>query len=390
MMSYSNTLKVLIADDEPGMRSGIARALEGLTVTDDHSNQVYSLDVTFATDGLEARNLLTSKNYDLLLLDHGMPEITGMEILEQLQASEAKTIVIMITAYASLDMAVKATKQGAFDFLAKPFTPQELKKVVVKAARHLLVSRTAEKLALEKRKVRFEFISILAHELKAPLGAVEGYLRLLEEGITDNNKEATDRIVRRSLVRIEGMRKLILDLLDLTRIESGEKKRVLEKVNPADVAQIVVETFTPQADSRQISVSLSCDGDTTMMGDNSELEIILNNMISNAVKYNRDGGQVQVNIQGDTDIIKISVIDTGIGMSESEVSRLFGEFVRIKNDKTRLIEGSGLGLSILRRLVILNGGDVNVQSQPDEGTNFTVTLSRTGMVADDSSQGKLS
>ncbi|MCP4800697.1 MAG: response regulator [bacterium] len=389
-MSYSNTLKVLIADDEPGMRSGIARALEGLTVTDDHSNQVYSLDVTFATDGLEARNLLTSKNYDLLLLDHGMPEITGMEILEQLQASEAKTIVIMITAYASLDMAVKATKQGAFDFLAKPFTPQELKKVVVKAARHLLVSRTAEKLALEKRKVRFEFISILAHELKAPLGAVEGYLRLLEEGITDNNKEATDRIVRRSLVRIEGMRKLILDLLDLTRIESGEKKRVLEKVNPADVAQIVVETFTPQADSRQISVSLSCDGDTTMMGDNSELEIILNNMISNAVKYNRDGGQVQVNIQGDTDIIKISVIDTGIGMSESEVSRLFGEFVRIKNDKTRLIEGSGLGLSILRRLVILNGGDVNVQSQPDEGTNFTVTLSRTGMVADDSSQGKLS
>ncbi len=383
------TLSVLIADDESGMRSGIARALEGLTVTDDHTDQTYTLDLTFAEEGLEARTILATQNFDLLLLDHGMPGVTGMEILAELRAAESNTMVVMITAFSSLEMAVKATKQGAFDFLAKPFTPRELKEVVEKAAKHLMVERTARKLAREKRRVRFEFLSILAHELKAPLGAVEGYLRLLEEGITDGNPATTARIVGRSLVRIEGMRKLIFDLLDLTRIESGQKKRVLATVDPAEVAVKALETFEPEAARRQIIIELDCAADTTMQGDNSELEIILNNLVSNAVKYNRDGGRVNVRIGSDSDTITIEVGDTGIGMSEEELSRLFGEFVRIKNDKTRLIEGSGLGLSILRRLVRMNGGDIRVASREDEGTTFTATLSRLGQPGDREPNGAI-
>ena len=388
-MSEQNTLSVLIADDESGMRSGISRTLEGLIVTDEHTQQDYSLNVQFAADGLEARDKLAQQEFDLLLLDHGMPGLTGMEILAQLTAENSTTMVVMITAYASLDMAVKATKQGAFDFLAKPFTPSELKEAVEKASRHLIVERTARKLALEKRRVRFEFISILAHELKAPLGAVEGYLRLLDEGITNDNPEATARIVTRSLARLEGMRKLIYDLLDLTRIESGQKQRVLKAVDPAEVATKALETFEPEATKRGITMELECSGETTMQGDNSELEIIFNNLVSNAVKYNRDAGLVRIDIFSDEETITIKVVDTGIGMSEEEVSRLFGEFVRIKNDKTRLIEGSGLGLSILRRLVRLNGGDIHVTSIEDEGTTFTATLSRLGITNKPDSSGEI-
>ncbi len=377
-MSDDRILKVLIADDEPGMRMGIARSLEGLTVIDEHDQGQYSLDVSFAADGLEAREILAHQEFDLLLLDHGMPKVTGMEILADLQADNSNTMVVMITAYASLEMAVKATKQGAFDFLAKPFTPRELKEVVEKAARHLIVERTARKLAREKHRVRFEFLSILAHELKAPLGAVESYLRLLDEGITNDNPEATSRIISRSLVRLEGMRKLIYDLLDLTRIESRQKERTLTEVDPAEMMKKVQETFQAEADRRDISLELECSGDTVMLGVNSELEIILNNLVSNAIKYNRDGGQVSMKVKGGNSFITISVSDTGIGMSEEEQSRLFGEFVRIKNDKTRLIEGSGLGLSIMQRLVRLNGGDVTVSSVEDGGTTFTATLSRTG------------
>ncbi len=381
-MAEQRTLSVLIADDESGMRSGIARTLENLVISDDNTDDSYTLEVTFAADGLEAQKLLNQNQFDLLLLDHGMPGLTGMEILAELQAGDSHTMVVMITAYASLDMAVKATKQGAFDFLAKPFTPKELKEVVEKASRHLIVERTARQLAREKHRVRFEFISILAHELKAPLGAVEGYLRLLEEGITQDNPETTARIVGRSLIRIEGMRKLIYDLLDLTRIESGQKKRVLKTVDPVEIARKALETFEPEATRRKITIELNASNDTTMQGDNSELEIILNNLVSNAVKYNRDGGQVNILIESNSQIITIAVSDTGIGMNEEEVSRLFGEFVRIKNDKTRLIEGSGLGLSILRRLVRMNGGDIQVTSQEDEGTTFTATLSRLGQSRD--------
>ncbi len=380
-MTDSMVLRVLIADDEPGMRTGIARALEKLTVTDEHAENNYNLEFVFASDGLEAQSILATEEFDLLLLDHGMPGLTGMEILNQLQAEESNTMVVMITAYASLDMAVKATKQGAFDFLAKPFTPSELKEVVEKAARHIIVERAARQLASEKRRIRFEFLSILAHELKAPLGAVESYLRLLDEGITDGDPATTERIIGRSLARIEGMRKLIYDLLDLTRIESGEKKRKLSSVDPAVIASRVLETFEAQAAERHISLQLNCSEDTTMQGDNSELEIILNNLVSNAIKYNQDCGAVTVDIQSNSSDITLSVTDTGIGMSEEEVSRLFGEFVRIKNDKTRLIEGSGLGLSILRRLVRMNGGEIQVSSIEDEGTTFTTTLSRRGTAA---------
>jgi two-component system, sensor histidine kinase and response regulator len=377
-MTDQHTLKVLIADDEPGMRTGIARTLEGLKITDTHTDQVYSLDVSFAGDGQEAREVLAQQTIDLLLLDHGMPRVSGMELLAELRAGDSHTMVVMITAYASLEMAVKATKQGAFDFLAKPFTPTELKEVVIKASRHLIVERTARRLAKEKRRVRFEFLSILAHELKAPLGAVEGYLMLLEEGITNNDPAATERIVKRSRVRLESMRKLIYDLLDLTRIESGQKERVLKIVDPSEIALRVLETFEPEANRRGIAMDLECSEDTTMQGDNSELEIILNNLVSNAVKYNQDGGRVRVKIHGDLETNTIEVSDTGIGMSEDEVSRLFGEFVRIRNDKTRLIEGSGLGLSILRRLVRMNGGDIRVTSREDQGTTFIATLSRQG------------
>lgn len=389
-MTEQSVLKVLIADDEPGMRTGIARALEGLQVKGDHGQGNYSLDIHFAADGFEAQKTLVANHFDLLLLDHGMPGVTGMEILAQLQTGKSTTMVVMITAYASLEMAVKATKKGAFDFLAKPFTPRELKEVVEKAASHLIMERTARKLAREKHRVRFEFLSILAHELKAPLGAVEGYLRLLDEGITDGDPKTTARIINRSLTRLEGMRKLIYDLLDLTRIESRQKERVLGSVDPAVVIKQVMETFATQAQNRSITLELECAEDTTMQGDNSELEIILNNLVSNAVKYNRDGGQVRIKLDSDPDNVIIRVSDTGIGMSEEEVGRLFGEFVRIKNDKTRLIEGSGLGLSIMQRLVHLNGGQVKVASQEDQGTTFTATLSRTGQTNNHHSSGEIS
>ncbi len=372
------TLQVLIADDEAGMRQGIGRTLEKVRIEDTEDDTTYTLETALVADGTEAREYLARHPVDLLLLDHGMPRVTGMELLAELEQQDNPPLVIMITAFASLEMAVKATKQGAFDFLAKPFTPRDLKETVEKAARHLIARRTARRLADEKRRVRFEFLSILAHELKAPLGAVESYLQLLDEGITDGKPETQRHIVTRCLVRLDGMRKLIYDLLDLTRIESGQKQRQLTEVDLESIACTVVETFNPQAVERGITVNLDAEGDTTLRGDTSELEIILNNLVSNALKYNRDGGRVDVLIRGDAKKLNLAVQDTGIGMSEEEVGRLFGEFVRIKNEKTCRIEGSGLGLSIVRRLARLSGGDVGVASVEDEGTTFTVTLSRSG------------
>ncbi len=174
------------------------------------------------------------------------------------------------------------------------------------------------------------------------------------------------------------MRKLITDLLDMTRIESGQKKRELAEVDLREMAQQSIDTMAPSAQARQISIAMDCPRPVTLTADRGEIEIIFNNLVSNAVKYNRDGGKVNVAISSQNDIITVAVADTGIGMTPEEASRLFGDFVRIKNEKTRNILGSGLGLSIVRKLAQLYGGDATVASQPDVGSTFTVTLNAHG------------
>ncbi len=371
-----DTLRVLVVDDEVGMRLAVERALRTYAVPLPDLDMEVQFQITQAGSGEEALEIIKSAPPDLLLLDHKLPGISGIDVLTEISSLGADLLTVMITAYASIGTAVQATKLGAFDFLAKPFTPDELKMAMRKAARHFVVQRQARRLAEEKRQIRFQFLSVLAHELKSPLAAIEGYLFILRDKLAGDDPAAYDRVVNRSLIRIEGMRKLIFDLLDLTRIESGQKTRELQPLDLLESIRTCMETVAPAAAEKQVAVELHAAGPLPMTGDRGEIEIILNNLLSNAVKYNRDGGRVDVRVEDRGAQIEIAVADTGIGMSEAECERLFGEFVRIKNEKTRNIQGSGLGLSIMRRLARLYGGDAVVTSEPGVGSTFTVTLDR--------------
>ena len=370
-------LRVLVVDDEPGMRLGVSRALRDFTVDLPELGGDIGIDVAQAETGEQGLELIHAEPPDILLLDHKLPGISGLEVLEQITPLNLDMFTVMITAYASLETAVTATKRGAYDFLAKPFTPGELRAAVRKTAKHLMLQREARRLAEEKRRVRFEFISVLAHELKAPLAAIEGYLRLIRDRTAGDSIDSYDKMVGRSLIRLDDMRKLIFDLLDMTRIESGTKRRTLTTVAVDEVIARSFETFQPSADERGIELQLETSGDLSMVADEGEIEIITNNLISNAVKYNRDQGTVTVMLEGTSDSVVVKVSDTGIGMSPEETGRLFGEFVRIKNDRTRGISGSGLGLSTLKKLIELYGGSVSVDSEPNVGTTFTVVMPRT-------------
>jgi two-component system, sensor histidine kinase and response regulator len=370
------TLRVLVVDDEIGMRLAVERALRSHVVPLPELDLDVGFEIAQAGSGEEALELIEEKSPQILLLDHKLPGISGLDVLERVSGEGADMLTIMITAYASLGTAIQATKLGAFDFLAKPFTPEELKAALRKAARHYVVQRQAQRLAEEKKQIRFQFLSVLAHELKAPLAAIEGYLYILRDRLAGDDPAAYDKVVNRSLTRIEGMRKLIFDLLDLTRIESGQKKREVGPVELAESVRSCIETVLPAAKERGIAVELLSPGPFPLTADKGELEIILNNLLSNAVKYNRDGGRVEVRMEERGPQIVLSVADTGIGMTPAECERLFGEFVRIKNEQTRNIQGSGLGLSIVRRLARLYGGDAIVASEKGVGSTFTVTLDR--------------
>ncbi|MBN1918407.1 MAG: response regulator [Verrucomicrobia bacterium] len=371
-----DTLRLLVVDDEEGMRLGVTRALSKFTVSLPDIGGEVCFDVAQAETGEEALALIEAQPPDVLLLDHKLPGISGMDVLERLGTRTNDMLTIMITAYASLETAVNAIKRGGYDFLAKPFTPAELKATVRKAAENILHTRQARRLAQEQRRLRFQFISVLAHELKAPLGAVESYLRIMQDRSAGNDQKAYDQMIDRCLVRMEGMRKLIYDLLDLTRIESGEKRREFVEVDLVEVTRQCIEDRQAEAAERAVALSLNAPEMLLMTADRGELEIIFNNLVSNAVKYNREAGRVDVTLAADEEQVTITVADTGIGMSPEECGKLFGDFVRIKNAKTRSILGSGLGLATVRKLARLYNGDAAVTSTPDVGSTFTVTLMR--------------
>jgi signal transduction histidine kinase len=367
-------LHLLVVDDEVGMRLSVQRALRNYVTWFDDIEAEVSFRISLAESGETALDLMARDPVDILLLDYKLPGMSGMDVLQALIEHKSDTLVVMITAYASLETAVQATKVGAFDFLAKPFNPDELKAAVHKTSKHHMVQRAARKLAEERRQIRFEFLSVLAHELKSPLAAVEGNLRILQDRSLGENFADYDHLVARSMLRLEGMRKLILDLLDLTRIESGQKQRSLEPLDVAAAAAQALEAHQSLAAEKRVTLACAATGPVLLNADAGELEIIFNNLVSNAIKYNKDGGSVTVELGQDPETVTIAVRDTGIGMSSEEMGRLFGEFSRIKNEKTRNILGSGLGLSILRRLAALYGGTVKVHSSPGEGSTFTVTL----------------
>jgi signal transduction histidine kinase len=175
-------------------------------------------------------------------------------------------------------------------------------------------------------------------------------------------------------VRVDGMKKLIGDLLDLTRIESGKRERVITRVDLVELAKASMELFAVDAERRGVTMTLDADGEVVLRADAGEAEIVLNNLISNAVKYNRDGGSVRVQIRRLDEGVRIRVTDTGIGLSAEEQAKLFTEFMRIKNERTVKILGSGLGLSTVRKIANLYEGDASVASEIGKGSTFTVTL----------------
>ncbi len=367
------TVSVLVVDDEPGIRSGIKRILSSHVVSFPFMDEDYTFECLEASTGEEALKILEQKLPDILLLDNKLPGMDGMEVLEIIRMRKMEIMVAMITSYASVEIAARATDDGARDFIPKPFTPAELKGSVDLLVKQLFLKRITRTMKEEGKKIRYQFLSVLSHELKSPLNALEGYLQMMKnrelgEGLTDY-----DPLLERSLQRVEGMRSLIMDLLDFTKIRLERKEDKIERVNLKDRARLALSTIKPLAIQRNISVSFQGD-ELYFDADPSDLDIMLNNLLSNAVKYNREGGKVEVATLEKENQVEILVRDSGIGMSEEEISQLFKEFVRIKNVRTKGITGSGLGLSIVSKIAELYGGHIQVKSEPDVGSEFKIVL----------------
>ncbi len=237
--------------------------------------------------------------------------------------------------------------------------------------RNRSLAEAYEKLqALTRMKDRF--LGIATHDIKAPLAAVEGYMRALSDGTVDPCSERGRKWIERSRIRLEAMRRLVTDLLDISKIESGQILTEKTSVDVLGLAREACETFRVQAEAKGLSLVLDApERLPSVCGSEDRLRQVIENLISNAIKFT-DEGSVTVGLSREKTWLVLKVSDTGVGIPEEDLPHVFDDFYRAKSGRKK--EGTGLGLAIVHRLVQAHGGTIQVESTLGKGTTFTVRL----------------
>ena len=472
--------KILIVDDEKRIRDTCGRMLvnEGF-------------EVALAESGEKGLETIQREHFDIILLDLMMPGMSGMETLVHVRESHPDTVVIVITGYATLDHAVEAMKKGAFDFISKPFSAQDLRVTIAKTARfigtlqdiateksrmrvlidHLgdgvlatdakrqavlvnpaflkmvghqgagvvgrpvtewlengillgmidralampseefvelseeieIINGPASKKTLHARcipfrdrmgrnlgavallnditalkeinQVKSDFVSMVAHEIQSPMNTTLAQIKILTDGIAGPLADKQRKILTRTSERIKSLSDLAAELLDLAKIEAGLITLEKETIDPA--ALLEEQVALHQAQSREKNISLQLDPLPELpflLANRVNIEEVVSNLITNAIRYTPEEGQVRVSAETDSECLIIRVKDNGIGIAPEEVEHIFKRFYRVKNDQTRHIDGTGLGLPIVKSIVEAHNGSISVSSQPGVGSTFIVRL----------------
>jgi two-component system sensor histidine kinase/response regulator len=379
-MSMETKAKILVIDDEAGIRQGCRRALEP---------QGYIVET--ASTIQEGQLAVQEADYDLILLDVMMPEGMGVDMLEGLHKKDPDLVVIIITGYATVELAVEAIRRGAYDFISKPFTSDlllmtvlqglERRRLSLETRRLQAIEQEAAELARAKEEAeqlntfKTAFTTMVAHELRSPVGGAQSLLRVLLRGLAGELTDKQREILGRVEARMDELMDLINDLLTLAASKTITPDEPLKRVPLRPQLQNVIDRFSAQAQDKHIRLIYTApEENVEVQATEDGLDKIFSNLISNAIKYTPEGGEVRINVTADESRAKVSVSDTGIGIPQDALSKIWDEFYRAKNAKKTGITGTGLGLSIARQYAETAGGSIDVQSVEGEGTTFTVVL----------------
>ncbi|MCP3101457.1 ATP-binding protein [Myxococcus sp. K15C18031901] len=222
-------------------------------------------------------------------------------------------------------------------------------------------------------KVRKDFVANVSHELRTPITAIRGYAETLQGGAL-KDAQVAPRMVEIIHRQSERLSELVEDLLELSRLESREVSLKLTEVSLAEAAARAADTVRPKAEGKGQTVSLHVPADLVAVGDSRAVEQVLLNLLDNAVKYTPAGGRVDVDGACEDGRCVVRVRDTGLGIEPRHLSRIFERFYRVDKGRSRDMGGTGLGLSIVKHLLQAMDGEVKVESQPNEGSTFTIFL----------------
>lgn len=482
------SIRILVIDDEKVIREGVHRALSKRDFV-----------IAKADDGDKGIALLKEQDFDIVLTDLMMPGLDGFAVLDWIRTNQPHIQVIVITGFATVTKAVTAMKQGAFDFVGKPFTPDYIRVVVDRAVEKITMRAETDRLredkirgleAIDKSQSRLktvfscmaeavlitdaeeivvlhnpaaiklleiqtdpvigkplaasirdktavsmvheaiskavvvirefppgilsrkhlraycspvtneqgevigsvttfadisahkeidrmksDFVAMVAHELKSPLASVEQMIYALQVGCEYEATNNCNALHKRMTTRTKDLLRLIDNLLNLSKLESGSVVFNLEAVRGEDIIKDVIEIATPQAEGKSITINyMPCEEEWWFNVDYDHLRTAVMNIVSNSVKYTPDGGRVDLTTSVSGGFVNLKVTDSGIGISKEDLPHIFDRFFRVKGKATRHITGSGLGLALVKEVVEAHKGFIDVQSAPEEGTTFVLSF----------------
>src|SRR5687767_7457071 len=387
--------RLLVVDDEESLRITTAAILE---------REGYLVDT--ASSGNEAIALLANTDYDLVLTDLHMEGGEGLAVLNEIRRHAPFTISIVLTGFASVESAIAALQEGAYDYLVKPCDIETMKHTIRRGVDHRrlmlaeqkaradleqlnldleqrIIERTAELTRLnaelaEANRAKDVFLATLSHELRTPLTPVVGWIKLLRSGNLDTKSvaQALDAIERNAWLQA----RLIDALLDTSRIATG---KLQFEPRPSDLNVAVksaLDTVLDMAASRNIDLSIHLSPSTlVVMGEPVRLQQIAWNLLSNAIKFTEPGGKVSVRTEAENNEVRLVVTDTGIGIAPDFLPHVFDRFRQADGSTSRRHGGLGLGLAIADALAKMRGARLEAQSKgAGHGSTFMFRIGLVG------------
>ncbi len=369
---------VLVVDDEKVIRDVCMRSL-----------QSKNFEVEVAENGIKAMEWLRSKHFDIVFSDFKMPIMDGIELLETVKRDHPHVEVIIMTAFATIESAILAMKNGAYDFILKPVKPDQIRLVAEKCFEKIELGaenkalRLANEKLTELQNMKNKFIAVTSHELRTPVSHLKGYLGILNDDyyhqLSETEKNQCMTVI---LEAISDLEDIVTSMHTLIHMEDGGPRLKQEQLDLNELLQQSVHSYQLIAKKRRQHLKLAdSDENLPVVVDRSQIKGILNELIQNAIKFTPDGGNVEVSASSDGEFCVVRVKDDGIGIHPSEQGKIFEKFYEIQNSNYHssskeafLGGGLGLGLPSVRAIAEAHGGGVKVVSETKKGSEFRVYL----------------